>query len=78
MKRFNNFRNPIEEGYFPKLDSLTSGRAWVPRLAGSKWQNINRPTDDMILNVEDIEQWRDRIDSAISTGFYETVDLINF
>lgn len=73
MKRFNNFRNPIAEGYYSKLDSLTSGRAWTPRQAGSTWQDINRPSDDIILNIEQIEQWRDRIDAAISSGAIENV-----
>ncbi|XP_077295280.1 phenoloxidase subunit 2-like isoform X2 [Arctopsyche grandis] len=71
VKRFNNFRNPIAEGYYSKLDSLTSGRAWTPRQAGATWQDLNRPSDDIILNIEQIEQWRDRIDAAISSGNIE-------
>lgn len=35
VKRLNNWREPIAEGYFPKLDSLVSSRVWPPRAAGT-------------------------------------------
>lgn len=29
--RFVNWRDPIEEGYYPKLDNIVSSRVWPPR-----------------------------------------------
>lgn len=31
-----NFRDPLEQGYFPKLDSLVSSRNWPARMANVK------------------------------------------
>lgn len=31
VTRFLNWREPMPEGYFPKLDSLVSSRVWPPR-----------------------------------------------
>ncbi|KAK3918237.1 Phenoloxidase 1 [Frankliniella fusca] len=36
VKRLLNFREPIVEGYFPKLDSLVSSRNWPARPSNIK------------------------------------------
>lgn len=47
VKRFNNLRDPIEEGYFPKLDSLVASRAWPSRPANTKISDLNRDLDQI-------------------------------
>ncbi|KPJ14807.1 Phenoloxidase subunit 2 [Papilio machaon] len=74
-KKFSNWREPIPEGYFPKLDSLTSSRGWPPRQAGMRWQDLNRPVDGLNVKVSDMERWRRNIEEAIATGM---VRLENF
>ncbi|XP_013167402.1 PREDICTED: phenoloxidase subunit 2-like [Papilio xuthus] len=67
-KKFSNWREPIPEGYFPKLDSLTSSRGWPPRQAGMRWQDLNRPVDGLNVKISDMERWRRNIEEAIATG----------
>ncbi|CAG4931475.1 unnamed protein product [Colias eurytheme] len=66
-KRFSNFREPIEEGYFPKLDSQVASRAWPPRFANSTIRDIDRPVDQIRADVSQLETWRDRFLDAINT-----------
>ncbi|XP_075170477.1 phenoloxidase 2-like [Haematobia irritans] len=67
--RYNNFREPIAEGYFPKMDSLVASRAWPPRFANTKLSDLNRELDQINLDIADMERWRDRIFEAIHQGF---------
>ncbi|CAG9576271.1 unnamed protein product [Danaus chrysippus] len=64
-KRYNNFREPIAEGYFPKLDSQVASRAWPPRFAGSTIRDLDRPVDQIRADVSELETWRDRFIQAI-------------
>lgn len=32
-------------------------------------QNINRESDQLVFDIEDLERWRDRIFNAIHSGF---------
>ncbi|XP_046384943.1 phenoloxidase 1-like [Ischnura elegans] len=66
VKRLLNLREPIEEGYFPKLDTLVASRNYPPRPSGSKLSDINR--DKIRLDIADLERWRDRIIEAIDLG----------
>lgn len=68
VKKFSNWRDPIPEAYFPKLDSLTSSRGWPPRQANMRWQDLNRPVDGLAVTISDMERWRRNIEEAISTG----------
>lgn len=83
MKRFHNWREPIPEGYFPKLDSLVASRTWPSRPAGAVLRDINRPVDQLNFDLQDLERWRDRVYEAIHTGAYisprgERVPLTEF
>ncbi|XP_026488582.1 phenoloxidase subunit 1 [Vanessa tameamea] len=64
-RRYNDFRQPIEEGYFPKLDSQVASRAWPPRFAGSTIRDLDRPVDQIRSDVSQLETWRDRFLEAI-------------
>jgi len=66
---FNNLREPIAEGYFPKMDSLVASRAWPPRFENTKLSDLNREADQLNVEIGDLERWRDRIYEAIHQGF---------
>ncbi|KAL0867622.1 hypothetical protein ABMA27_008380 [Loxostege sticticalis] len=68
VEKFSNWREPIPEAYFPKLDSLTSSRGWPPRQANMVWQDMDRPVDGLKITVRDMENWRTNIEEAIATG----------
>ncbi|XP_045454384.1 phenoloxidase subunit 1-like [Melitaea cinxia] len=62
---YEDFRKPIEEGYFPKLASGVASRTWQPRFAGTIPSDINRPGDDIQIDVFDMEIFKERIQQAI-------------
>ncbi|XP_046384805.1 phenoloxidase 1-like [Ischnura elegans] len=68
VTRLLNLRDPIQEGYFPKLDVTVAGRVWQPRHAGALLKDINREPDQMRFDLEDLDRWRSRILDAIHTG----------
>ncbi|XP_017796963.1 PREDICTED: LOW QUALITY PROTEIN: phenoloxidase 2-like [Habropoda laboriosa] len=68
VKRFLNWREPIPEAYFPKLDSLVASRTWPSRTGGAILKDINRQVDELNFDIQDLERWRDRIYEAIHTG----------
>ncbi|XP_046384944.1 phenoloxidase 2-like [Ischnura elegans] len=68
VKRLLNLREPIPEGYFPKLDTLVASRNYPPRLSGTTLSDINREADQIRFDIADLERWRDRIIEAIHLG----------
>ncbi|XP_060843836.1 phenoloxidase 1-like [Rhopalosiphum padi] len=67
--RLNNWRDSIVEGYFPKLDNILANRVWPSRPANAKLSDINREVEQMSFDIEDLERWRDRLFSAIHSGY---------
>lgn len=41
-KRFLDFREPIDEGYYPKLDNFVASRLWPSRHQNSRL-SVNSP-----------------------------------
>uniref|UniRef100_A0A1B6MSZ9 Tyrosinase copper-binding domain-containing protein n=1 Tax=Graphocephala atropunctata TaxID=36148 RepID=A0A1B6MSZ9_9HEMI len=72
VKRLLNWREPIQEGYFPKLDSLVASRVWPARNANTILSDINREVDQIKFDIQDMERWRDRFFQAIHTGSVTT------
>ncbi|XP_024083052.1 uncharacterized protein LOC106673564 [Cimex lectularius] len=68
-KRLNNWREPMAEGYFPKLDNLVGGKVWPARTANTNLSDIYRETEQIKFDIQDLERWRDRIFAAIHSGF---------
>ena len=68
MRRFINWREPIPEGYFPKLDSQVASRTWPARPSGTILKDVNRQADQVNFDIQDLERYRDRIYEAIHTG----------
>ncbi|XP_017775911.1 PREDICTED: phenoloxidase 2-like [Nicrophorus vespilloides] len=69
VERWTDWKAPIEEAYFPKLDSLVASRAWPARVARQTISNLNREVDQIQQDVDDLIRWRDRIYAAIHSGF---------
>ncbi|CAG9791144.1 unnamed protein product [Diatraea saccharalis] len=68
VTRYKDFRAPIAEGYFPKLDSNVASRSWPPRFAGSTIRDLDRPVDQIRADVSELETWRDRFLQAIENN----------
>nr|CAD7429510.1 unnamed protein product [Timema monikensis] len=67
-KRLLNLREPISEGYFPKLDSLVAGRVWPARHSNATLSDVFREQEQLKFDLHDLERWRDRIYDAIHKG----------
>lgn len=68
VQRLTTFREPVPEGYFPKLDSLVSSRSWPPRHSNASISDVYREIDQIKFDISDLERWRDRLLDAISQG----------
>lgn len=68
VEKFTALRDPVPEGYFPKLDSLSSSRVWPARTPNTTLKDINREVDRLVFDIQDLERWRDRLYEAVSTG----------
>lgn len=69
VTRFNNIREPIQEAYFPKMDSLVASRAWPSRAANTRLADLNRELDQIKYDVNDLERWSSRFVEACHQGF---------
>lgn len=65
---FNNLREPLAEGYFPKLDSLVASRSWPGRPAQTPLRDLNREADQIQVTLADMERWREAFFQAIRQG----------
>lgn len=73
VERITDWRRPIPEGYFSKLDSLVSSRGWPARNSNTSMTNVRREVDQLNVDIDDMIRWRDRIYAAIHSG---TVNLV--
>ncbi|XP_031638947.1 phenoloxidase 2-like, partial [Contarinia nasturtii] len=69
VQRLNNFREPIAEAYFPKMDSLVASRAWPARPSNTRITDMNRELDQIRFDVSDLERWTNRFVEACHQGF---------
>lgn len=77
MTRFNNYRAPIPEAYFPKMDSLVASRAWPSRASNTQLGDLNRELDQIRYDIRDLEQWTSRFVEACHQGYVMDVCLWN-
>ena len=68
-KKFESLRDPISEAFYPKLDSLVTGRAWPARPANTILSDLNRMLDQIVLDVSTLESWIDHFKEAATNGF---------
>ncbi|GJQ85379.1 PPO1 [Trypoxylus dichotomus] len=74
VERLTDWQGPIKEAYFPKLDSLVASRAYPARVKDMVLQDLNIPSQDIKVDIDDMIRWRDRIYEAIASGFITTSD----
>lgn len=67
-ERLIDWRAPIKEAYFPKLDSLVASRPYPARVANMKISDLDREPDQITQDVDALYRWRDRIFAAIHEG----------
>ncbi|XP_058804269.1 uncharacterized protein LOC131671673 [Phymastichus coffea] len=67
MRRLTNFRDPIPEAYFPKLDQTVAGRSYPARPTNMVLSDVNRQVDELRFALTDLDQFRERILTAIRT-----------
>ncbi|XP_059618290.1 phenoloxidase subunit 1-like [Phlebotomus argentipes] len=72
VRRLNNLREAVPEGYFPKLSRSSNNQTYPPRFADVTLKDIDRPEDNTQVQISDLEGWRDRILQAIDQGYVET------
>ncbi|CRK98947.1 CLUMA_CG012103, isoform A [Clunio marinus] len=72
VDRWTDFRGPIREGYFPKLDTLVANRSWPARPDGTTPSSLVRNADDLRLDIGELERARDRLLQAVNNGFANT------
>ncbi|CAG9811779.1 unnamed protein product [Chironomus riparius] len=65
-----SLREPIPEGYFPKLDSLVASRPWPARPSNSTLMPIKRTLDQIDLEISTMERWRQRFLEAVNENAY--------
>ncbi|KAL0868111.1 hypothetical protein ABMA27_008747 [Loxostege sticticalis] len=65
VRSFSDFRAPIPEAYFPKLDSTVANRTYAPRFANSTFVNVERQVDLIKCEVSEAERWRNCFLQAI-------------
>lgn len=73
VKRLNNLRTPIEEGYFPKLNTQNTNTTWPPRFDNSVLCDLNRSNDVIHMDLSQLERWADRVIDAIEMGYVTKV-----
>lgn len=68
VKSYNNLREPILEGYFPKLQVLIASRAWPSRQANTSLSDVNRTEDQLAVKISDLELWTKNLNEAVTKG----------
>ncbi|XP_065204199.1 phenoloxidase 1-like [Planococcus citri] len=72
VEPFENFREPIKEAYFPKLNQTARSTLFSSRPANCKWHNLHR--GDFYIKISTMDRWRDRIFDAIDRGYAYAID----
>jgi hypothetical protein len=67
---YGDLRQPIVEGYFPKLDSLVASRSWPGRITGLALRDVDRKSDQLTIRISEMERWRDEFIRTARQGFY--------
>lgn len=73
LKPFANLREPIPEGYFPKILSSVNNRTYPSRTSNQLLTDVQRAEN--IIEIAEVERWRDRVYAAIDQGFVSDVSL---
>ncbi|KFB48434.1 AGAP004975-PA-like protein [Anopheles sinensis] len=69
VRPLTNLREPLPEGYFPKLIRSFTNRAFPARPQNHMLRDLNRIEDDVVLSISDLERWGSRIAESIDGGY---------
>uniref|UniRef100_A0A2K6VB10 Tyrosinase copper-binding domain-containing protein n=1 Tax=Anopheles darlingi TaxID=43151 RepID=A0A2K6VB10_ANODA len=69
VRPLDNLRDPVEEGYFPKITRSSDGRSYPARHPKQTLSDLNRVEDEIVVRIADMENWTERIFTAIDNGF---------
>ncbi|KAH8394837.1 hypothetical protein KR222_007866 [Zaprionus bogoriensis] len=69
VQPLNNLRDPVPEGYFPKILASVRNRTYPARITNQTLSDVSRPDANIELSV--VEDWRNRILGAIDLGYVE-------
>lgn len=64
---FDNFRERLDEGYFPNMTTSTSSFTYAPRQNNAHLRDLRRDGD--FTRVSDIERWYERLEDAVDNGY---------
>lgn len=67
--RLSNFEKPIEEGYFPKLNTTIGNHSYPARFKNTHIDDLAREKNNLIVDRSALSRWRDRILEACDRGF---------
>lgn len=65
VKSLINLREPIRQGYFPKLNSSVASRDIPSRPVDLTLKDVDREVDELHFKISDLEQWKEKIHNAI-------------
>ncbi|XP_059615048.1 phenoloxidase 1-like [Phlebotomus argentipes] len=66
--RLSNFEKPIEEPYFPKLNTTVANHNYPPRYPDSHLDDLARARESLVFDKSALSRWRDRILEACDQG----------
>ncbi|XP_065204196.1 phenoloxidase 2-like [Planococcus citri] len=69
---YADFREPVIEAYFPKLDQMSTSNVFSSRPANCSLNDLHRET--LYVQVSSLERWRDRIYDTIDRGYAYVMD----
>ncbi|XP_049544992.1 phenoloxidase 8-like [Anopheles darlingi] len=69
VRPLTNLREPLPEGYFPKIIRSLNNRAFPPRPQNTNLRDINRVEDTVNFTVSDLERAESRIAESIDGGY---------
>ncbi|XP_067634373.1 phenoloxidase 2 [Eurosta solidaginis] len=67
LQPLNNVREPLHEGYFPKILCSLNNRTYPGRAAKTTLKDVDR--DGRTMELADIERWISRVIQSIDQGF---------
>nr|AAL37426.1 prophenol oxidase [Aedes aegypti] len=74
VRPFAQLREPIPDGYYPKITQSSNNRSYPGRGRNQLLNDLNRVEDQVIVSITDMETWTGRIFEAIDSGSASTSD----
>ncbi|KFB48432.1 prophenoloxidase 7 [Anopheles sinensis] len=69
---YSNLREPVAEPYYPKIIRSANNRTYPARYRNMVLEDVDRPEDQLVVRISDVEQQLQRVVAAIDAGFVTT------